>query len=75
MAMSVLYSSSSMSALGDLNKNSKALAKDLKKVSTSMRVNGAGDDAAGYSIVLQQAAQSMLAQANQNLSAVLGLLQ
>ena len=50
MAMSVLYSSSAMSALGELNKNSSALAKDLKKVSIGMRVNGAGDDAAGYSI-------------------------
>ena len=36
--------------LNTLNKNSKALAKSLAKVSTGMKINSAQDDASGYAI-------------------------
>ena len=50
MAMTVMHNSSAMMALGELNKNSKTLGKELKKVSSGMKINGADDDAAGYAI-------------------------
>lgn len=37
-------------ALGQAKKNDTSLGKQLKKVSSGMKINGAGDDAAGYSI-------------------------
>ena len=37
-------------SLNSLNKNSKALAKSLKKVSSGMKINSASDDASGFSI-------------------------
>lgn len=36
--------------LGTLNKNTEALNKSLKKVSSGMRINGAADDASGFAI-------------------------
>ena len=50
MAMVVKNNMSSVSTLNQLNKNSSELAKSLKRVSTGMKINGAGDDASGYSI-------------------------
>lgn len=37
-------------SLNSLNKNSKALAKSLNKVSSGMKINSASDDASGFSI-------------------------
>ena len=37
-------------SLNSLNKNSKALAKSLTKVSSGMKINSASDDASGFSI-------------------------
>lgn len=50
MAMTIAHNSSSVLALGELNRNSNRLSKDLKKVSSGMRLNSAGDSAAEYSI-------------------------
>ena len=50
MAMIVAHNSASAMALGELNKNNNKLAKDLKKISSGMRINGAGDGGAEYSI-------------------------
>ncbi|WP_294152167.1 flagellin [uncultured Selenomonas sp.] len=50
MAMTVMNNGTTMSALGEANKNNSKLSKDLKKVASGMRVGGAGDDAATYSI-------------------------
>lgn len=50
MAMTVAHNSASAMALGELNKNNNKLAKDLKKVSSGMRINGAGDGGAEYAI-------------------------
>lgn len=50
MAMVVKNNKESLNALNTLNKNESDLRKSLQKVSTGMRINGAGDDASGYSI-------------------------
>jgi len=50
MAMIIKNNESATSALNTLNKNSENLAADLKKVSSGMKINGAADDASGYSI-------------------------
>ena len=50
MAMVVKNNMSAVNTLNQLNENSNALSKSLKKVSSGMRINGAGDDASGYSI-------------------------
>lgn len=50
MAMTIAHNSSSALVLGELNRNSNRLSKDLKKVSSGMRLNSAGDSAAEYSI-------------------------
>ncbi|MBQ1509377.1 MAG: flagellin, partial [Selenomonadaceae bacterium] len=50
MAMVVKTNMSAVNTLNQLNENSNALSKSLKKVSSGMRINGAGDDASGYSI-------------------------
>ena len=50
MAMIIKNNESATSALNTLKKNSDSLAKDLKKVSSGMKINGAADDASGYSI-------------------------
>ena len=41
---------SAKNTLNQLNKNEKALSKDLKKVASGMKINSAADDASGLSI-------------------------
>lgn len=50
MAMVIQNNMSAMMTLGELNKNNNKLGKQLKKVSSGMRINSAGDDASGYAI-------------------------
>ena len=50
MGMVVKNNLSANNTLNKLNANNSELAKSLKKVSSGMRINGAGDDASGYSI-------------------------
>lgn len=50
MAMVVKNNLSALNTLNKLNVNNSELAKSLKKVSSGMRINGAGDDASSYSI-------------------------
>lgn len=50
MAMAVKNNMSAVRTLNTLNKNSYEMAQALKKVSSGMKVNGAGDDASAYSI-------------------------
>ncbi len=50
MAMVVKNNMQAKNTLNQLNKNDKALAKSLKKVSSGMKINSAEDDASGYSI-------------------------
>jgi len=50
MAMVVKNNMPAKNTLNQLDKNGKALAKSLKKVSSGMRINSAADDASGFSI-------------------------
>ncbi len=50
MAMVVKNNLSANNTLNKVDKNSKAMAKSLSKVSSGMRINGAVDDASGYAI-------------------------
>ena len=48
MAMAILNSSSVALSLGELNKNTNKLAKDLKKVTSGTKITGADDGASEY---------------------------
>lgn len=50
MAMVVKNNMSAKNTLNELNKNEKAQSKNLKKLSTGMKINSAEDDASGYAI-------------------------
>ncbi|SDP28602.1 flagellin [Selenomonas ruminantium] len=48
--MKIMNNSSAMLALGETKKNQKSLDKQLKKLASGMKINGADDGAAEYSI-------------------------
>lgn len=50
MAMVIKNNAAAQAALGELKKNNDKLSNDLKKVASGMKINGARDDASGYSI-------------------------
>ncbi|MGN0940829.1 MAG: flagellin [Selenomonadaceae bacterium] len=50
MTMAIRNNASATMALDQMWKNHSALSESLKKVSSGMRINGADDDASGYSI-------------------------
>ena len=50
MAMTILNNTSAMMTLGELNKNVSRVGKDLKKLSSGMKINSASDDASAYAI-------------------------
>ena len=50
MAMTIMNNTGAMLTLGQLNKNISKVGKELKKVSSGMKLNSAGDDASGYAI-------------------------
>ncbi len=50
MAMVVKNNMQAKNTLNQLNRNQKALSKDLQKVSSGLRINDASDDASGLSI-------------------------
>lgn len=50
MAMVVKNNVAAQMALGELRKNNDKLSKDLKQVASGMKINGAGDGAAEFSI-------------------------
>lgn len=50
MAITIMNNTGAMLTLGQLNKNISKVGKDLKKVSSGMKLNSAGDDASGYAI-------------------------
>lgn len=67
MAMVVKNNISAMRTLGELNRNSSALSKSLKQVSTGMKINSAADDNSGYSIAERMVVRvRSLDQADQN---------
>ena len=50
MAMVIKNNISSKKTLNTLDKNAKAMAKSLARVSSGMKINSAADDASGYAI-------------------------
>ena len=67
MAMVVKNNMAAKKTLNTLNKNSSALTKSLKKVSSGMKINSAADDASGYAISERMRVQiRSLDQANEN---------
>ena len=50
MAMTIMNNTGAMLTLGQLNKNISKVGKELKKVSSGMKLNSAGDDASAYAI-------------------------
>ena len=50
MAMVVKNNMSAKNTLNQLNRNEKAASKNLKKLASGMKINGADDDASGLSI-------------------------
>jgi len=50
MAMTIMNNTGAMLTLGQLNKNISKVGKELKKVSSGMKLNGAGDDASAFAI-------------------------
>lgn len=50
MAMTIMNNNGAALSLGELNKNISRAGKDLKKLASGMKLNGAGDDASGYAI-------------------------
>ena len=50
MTMTIMNNTAAVLSLGELNKNISQVGKQLKKLSSGMRLNSAGDDASGYSI-------------------------
>lgn len=76
MAMVVKNNMPAKQTLNELNKNSKALAKSLSKVSSGMRINSVADDASGFSITERMHMQiRALNQANSNAQNAGSLLQ
>ena len=53
MTMTVKNNAAVMYALNQLGRNDSDLAKQLKKVASGMRINGAADDASGYAISMR----------------------
>lgn len=65
--MVVKNNMSAINTLNTLNKNTKALSKSLKQVSSGMKINTAADDASGYAISERMRVQiRSLSQAIQN---------
>ena len=76
MAMTVAHNSASAMALNELNKNRNRLSKDLKKVSSGVRITGAEDGASEYSITEKMKTLiRSLGQDRQNTSNAKSLLQ
>ena len=66
MALTVVNNNSAAMALGELNKNSNNLAKDLRKVSSGVKITGAGDGASEY--VISEGMRSMIRALNQDIA-------
>ncbi len=67
MAMVVKNNMPAKRTLNEIDRNAKAMAKDLSKVSSGLKIRNAADDASGYAISERMDVQvDSLEQANQN---------
>lgn len=57
MAMVVKNNIGAKKTLNELNKNEKAMSKDLKKLASGLKIGSAADDASGYAISERMAVQ------------------
>lgn len=57
MAMIVKNNIGAKKTLNELNKNEKAMSKDLKKLASGLKIGSAADDASGYAISERMAVQ------------------
>ncbi|MBR1858386.1 MAG: flagellin [Selenomonadaceae bacterium] len=57
MSMTILNNTASMMTLGELNKNISKVGRQLKRVSTGQKLNGADDNASDYGISEQMRAK------------------
>lgn len=76
MAISVVTNVASLRAQRNLNKTANAMVGHIEKLSSGLRINKAGDDAAGSAISSQLTAQEQgLKQANRNANDGVSLIQ
>jgi flagellin len=76
MAISVVTNVTSLRAHSNLNKTTQAMQGHIEKLSSGLRINKAGDDAAGSAISSQLTAQEQgLKQANRNANDGVSLIQ
>jgi flagellin len=76
MAISVVTNVTSLRAQSNLNKTSNAMASHIEKLSSGLRINRAGDDAAGSAISSQLTAYEQgLKQASRNSNDGISLIQ
>ena len=76
MAISVVTNVASLRAQRNLNKTSNAMTGHIEKLSSGLRINKAGDDAAGSAISSQLTAQTQgLKQASRNANDGISLIQ
>ena len=76
MAISVVTNVASLRAQRNLNKTANAMTGHIEKLSSGLRINKAGDDAAGSAISSQLTAQEQgLKQANRNANDGVSLIQ
>lgn len=57
MAMKIVNNMSAVNSLNILGTNNSRLAKDMARLSSGLKITGAGDDASGYSIAKRMRAQ------------------
>ena len=50
MTMVIKNNISALNILNTMNKNSRALAKNMQRISSGMKINSAADDPSGYAI-------------------------
>jgi flagellin len=76
MALTVNTNMASMNALNNLNKTNRSLSSTLGRVSSGLRINNAGDDAAGLGVAENlQAAQRSLKAAQRNTNDGISVIQ
>jgi flagellin len=76
MALTVNTNMASMNALNNLNKTNRSLSSTLGRVSSGLRINTAGDDAAGLGVAENlQAAQRSLKAAQRNTNDGISVIQ
>ena len=76
MAMVVNTNTTAMNALGNLNRTNRGLNETFSNISSGLRINNAGDDAAGLAVAENLEAEQMsLRQAQRNTNDGISVIQ